>query len=112
MLKSISNKRMGILLMLSSSMCVCIGQLCWKLSAQSGYLYLLAGFALYGLGTLLMLTAYKFGSLSVLQPMLSINYVFTILLGWYILHETITPMKVIGTLIITVSVILIGGGDD
>ena len=106
------SNRAGILLMLGSSLCVCVGQLFWKLGAANIMMFLLAGFVLYGAGALLMLCAYKFGSLSVLQPMLSMNYVFTLLLAWFVLNETITPMKFAGISIITISVILIGRADD
>lgn len=108
----VKTNRIGILLMLCSSLCVCVGQLLWKLSALDSMGFLIAGFALYSVGALLMLCAYKFGSLSVLQPMLSMNYVFTLLLASFVLNEIITPMKFIGILIITLSVILIGRGGD
>lgn len=73
---------------------------------------LLLGFALYALGALIMIFAYRFGSLSVLQPMLSLNYVFSIILANAVLKEQITPLKAIGVIIIILGVILIGGGDD
>lgn len=73
---------------------------------------LLLGFALYALGALIMIFAYRFGSLSVLQPMLSLNYVFIIILANAVLNEQITPLKAIGVFIIILGVILIGGGDD
>ena len=98
--------------MLLSSFCVCLGQLFWKLSVDNNILYLIIGFGLYGIGALLMLYAYKFGSLSVLQPMLSANYVFTIILATTILKEEINLVKIIGILIIIIGVILIGGGDE
>ncbi len=97
--------------MLVSSIFACTGQLLWKLSANGNIILLLCGFCLYGLGALVMLYAYKFGSLSVLQPILSANYIFTIILGGLILKEVITIKKVIGILIIMVGVILIGGGE-
>jgi undecaprenyl phosphate-alpha-L-ara4N flippase subunit ArnE len=105
--------------MVFSSMCVCIGQLCWKLSASgnagasggASALYLCAGFLLYGIGALAMLAAYKFGSLSILQPILSINYPFTIILARLVLNEAITVYQIIGIIIITGSVILIGSSD-
>ena len=106
------NNRIGIPLMLCSALCVCVGQLFWKLGAANVMVFLLAGFVLYGTGALLMLCAYKYGSLSVLQPMLSMNYVFTPLLARFVLNETITPMKFAGIVIITISVILIGRADD
>ena len=71
MIESIQKNKKGILLMLVSSICVCVGQLLWKLSATQGLIFMLAGFAFYGAGALIMIIAYKFGKLSVLQPMLS-----------------------------------------
>ncbi|BBK78196.1 EamA family transporter [Clostridium butyricum] len=112
MIESLKKNKKGILLMLLSSICVCIGQLLWKLSNTNGIMLLILGFALYGLGALIMIVAYKFGSLSVLQPMLSLNYVLSIILATTILDEKITLMKIIGVLVIIAGVILIGGGDD
>ena len=70
------------------------------------------GFVFYGIGALIMLIAYRFGSLSVSQPMLSTNYVLSILLGAVVLKEVVTIRKVIGVLVIMAGVILIGGGDE
>lgn len=50
--------------------------------------------------------------LSVLQPVLSLNYILSSLLGFFILNETITSNKLLGILIITIGVILISGGDS
>ena len=112
MRESFAKNRTGILLMLISSICACVGQLLWKLSAEQGIWIALAGFAFYGMGALIMLIAYRFGSLSVLQPMLSMNYVLGIILGALVLKEAVTIKKVIGVLVIMVGVILIGGGDE
>ena len=112
MWKSIKNNRTGMLMMGASSACVCLGQLFWKLSANSGILYLFLGFALYGLGALLMLFAYGHGKLSILQPMLSLNYVFTIIIGYFVLDEVVDIFKIIGVITIIIGVILIGGSDD
>ena len=112
MLESLKKNRKGILLMLLSSICVCIGQLLWKISGTNGIVFLMIGFIFYGVGALVMIVAYKFGSLSVLQPILSLNYIITIILAKSILNESITLFKVVGILIIMVGVILIGGGDD
>lgn len=106
----IKNKK-GILLMLVSSICACVGQLFWKLSAEYGIGIMLAGFVCYGLGALIMLIAYRYGSLSVLQPMLSMNYVLSIVLGAAVLKEPVTILKVTGILVIMAGVTLIGGGD-
>lgn len=112
MKESLLKNRTGILLMLVSSVFACLGQLLWKIATDKGLVFLLIGFAFYAVGALVMLVAYKFGSLSVLQPMISLNYVLSLILAVTILKEPITIMRVIGVLVIMIGVILIGGGDD
>jgi len=112
MVNSLRKNKKGICLMLISSLFVCIGQLFWKLSIDGNLLFLIVGFGFYGIGAMIMLYAYKFGSLSVLQPMLSANYIFTILLAAFVLHEPLTIIKIIGIFIITIGVIFIGGGES
>ena len=46
-----------------------------------------------------------------MQPLLSLNYVLSIVLGATVLKETITTVKVIGVLVIIAGVLLIAGGD-
>lgn len=98
--------------MLLSSLCVCIGQLLWKLSAGLGIGALLLGFGFYGVGALVMIIAYRFGKLSVLQPMLSLNYVLSIILAAVILKERVSLLKCIGVLVIIAGVVMIAGGDE
>lgn len=112
MLESLKKNKKGILLIILSSIFVCFGQLLWKLSNTQGMIYLLGGFILYGIGALVMIIAYRFGSLSVLQPMLSLNYIFTIIFAKTILNESLTLIKIIAILIIILGVVLIGGGDN
>ena len=95
------NLKKGIGLMVLSSVCACVGQLGWKLFAlQADLRWLLAGFSLYFIGALLMIVAYRFGKLSVLQPILSLNYVFSLLLAAIVLSEHISVLKIIGVLFI------------
>lgn len=110
MIDSFKKNRTGILMMLCSAVCVCFGQLCWKL-ADRGFLWLIIGFALYGTGALIMLFAYKHGSLSVLQPMLASNYILGVVLAVFILHEAVKWYNLIGILLILIGVVLIAGGD-
>lgn len=112
MKESFIKNKYGILLMLISSMCVCIGQLLWKISLKYGFIAIAIGFIFYGIGALAMLVAYKYGKLSVLQPMLSLNYVLSLILARVILKEKITIIKGIGVIIIIIGVIFIVGGDQ
>lgn len=59
-----------------------------------------------------MLMAYRHGKLSVLQPVLSLNYVLSIILGALVLQENVTLFKCIGILFIIAGVIFIAGGDE
>jgi len=112
MIESFQKNKKGILLMLVSSICACVGQLLWKLSAKQGIFVMLLGFCFYGAGAFVMLIAYRFGKLSVLQPMLSMNYALSIVLGAVLLREPVTILKCVGVLIIISGVTLIAGGDE
>lgn len=91
----------GIAIMLFSSLLTCTGQLCWKLSAQENtLLFILIGFALYGMGAVCMILALRFGELSVLHPMLGLGYVLSILLGNVVLREPFEIKKLIGIAVI------------
>jgi undecaprenyl phosphate-alpha-L-ara4N flippase subunit ArnE len=70
------------------------------------------GFLLYGAGFTAMVSAYKYGSVSKLQPVLSLNYVFAVLLGFCVLGESVTLHKIAGILIIAASVAAIGSSAD
>jgi undecaprenyl phosphate-alpha-L-ara4N flippase subunit ArnE len=59
-----------------------------------------------------MIAAYKFGKVSVLQPMLSLNYIFAVILGYLVLGEPLKIKKCIGILIIMASVIVIGSSKE
>jgi len=70
--------------------------------------YILGGFAVYGVGALSMILAYRYGELSVLQPMNSMSYVFSTILAVLILHEKIPLVNIAGIMLIISGVILIG----
>lgn len=48
-----------------------------------------------------MLAACRFGSLSTLQPIDSVSYVISTVLGWAVFNEAITAGQVTGILVIT-----------
>lgn len=110
-IQSIKKNLKGIILMVISALFVSVGQLFWKFSDGSNMKFLLIGFACYGLGALIMVVAFRFGSLSVLHPLMSIGYVFAIILGITQLHENVSVVQYIAVAMIMLGVILIGGGD-
>ena len=113
--KSFEKNKKGIALMLFSSFCVCLGQLFWKLASTGEGMnipHLICGFILYGIGAVVMILAYRYGSLSVLQPMLAANYIFAPVIAAIVLNEAILPMRIVGIVVIIAGILLIGGGDD
>lgn len=112
MIESVQKNKKGILLMICSSICACVGQLLWKMSATYGLFVMLLGFVFYGVGALIMIRAYKYGKLSVLQPILSMNYVLSIVLAAVVLKENIAWVKCLGVIIIIIGVVFVAGGDE
>ena len=105
----------GILLMLCSSLLVALGQMCWKLFQGMGFsspgiMVLLLGFILYSAGAVVMISAFRFGELSVLHPFLSASYVFAVIIGFFVLHETISVLKLCSIAVIGFGLILLGVG--
>jgi len=97
----------GIILMVVSSLFTCTGQLMWKLAATGRAAEIVIGFGCYGVGALLMLIAYRFGELSVLQPILGLSYVLSLLAGWTWLGEQITAGRVIGVAAVVAGVAMV-----
>jgi undecaprenyl phosphate-alpha-L-ara4N flippase subunit ArnE len=101
-------KYIGILLMLLCAACLCLGQLVWKLMPGYNVIYLLGGFAIYAVGAMSMILAYRYGELSALQPINSMSYVFSTILAVLILHEKVLPVTIAGIALIVSGVIVIG----
>jgi undecaprenyl phosphate-alpha-L-ara4N flippase subunit ArnE len=101
-------KYTGILLMLFCALCLSLGQLVWKLMPGYDIIYLLGGFVIYAAGALSMTLAYRFGELSVLQPMNSMSYVFSAIIAVFILHEKMPLINIAGIALIICGVIIIG----
>ena len=71
---------------------------------------LLAGYALYGINTLLMVLALRDGELSMLYPIIALTYVWVTLLSYGLLHETPNFFKNVGITTIMVGVGVLGRG--
>jgi drug/metabolite transporter (DMT)-like permease len=110
--ESIKKNQVGIFFIFISSITLAIGQYYWKISAGHLLIPLLFGFALYFIGAISMIIAYKYGSLSVLHPMMSFSYVFAFFLGFFFLNEVVSMAKIGGLVLIILGIVMIGGGDD
>lgn len=111
-ISSLKKNQKGITLILLSSICTTAGQYMWKISAMHNLFYIMIGFCFYGIGAVGMIIAFKYGSFSVIHPMMSMGYVFTVIISYLFLHEIINFQKVIGILFIMVGVAFIGVGDE
>ena len=109
--RSLAQNWKGMAFMSASALTVAVGQLLWKFSEGTNLFLLASGFVSYGLGSLLMVVAFKFGKLSVVHPVLSLSYVFGIAFGYFFLGEMLRPMQFAAVAMIMSGVILIGGGD-
>lgn len=109
---SLKKNKTGMIIMVMSALTSSVGQYFWKASGGKDLLIIFFGFAFYGIGALCMITAFKYGSFSVLHPMQSLSYIFALFIGYFMLNEAITPQKIIGLLIIFFGVVMIGVGDE
>ena len=71
---------------------------------------LIKGISLYIIATVFYVFALREGHLSVLYPMVSLTYIFIIMLSVKKLHEPLNKFKIIGTSLIIIGIILIGLG--
>ena len=69
---------------------------------------LVAGYALYGLSTFLLVLALRDGELSLLYPVIALTYVWVTMLSVTAFHETVNPFKIVGITVIVVGVAVLG----
>ncbi|MDR0652440.1 MAG: hypothetical protein LBG12_03935 [Synergistaceae bacterium] len=108
----------GVSLMLLCSVCLCAGQLIWKVmpawKAMPGMnlIYLGSGFAIFAFGAAAMVLAYRYGELSALQPLNSLTYVFSQLIGVFVFSEPVSAVKLLGVAAVVAGVALIGSAGN
>lgn len=71
---------------------------------------LIAGYALYGVMTVMIVVAYKDGELSVLYPVISLSYVWVTALSYLVFHDSLNVWKLTGLAFIIGGVAVIGRG--
>lgn len=101
---NISKKAVALVLM--SALCTTTGQLFWKLSAESSQrpFWIILGFGLYAIGAISLINAMRYGEMSVVHPMMSIGFIFTLLNGNIFLGEQVTSGQVLGVCIIMLGI--------
>ena len=85
-----------------------------KLNLGLRYLFLngrlLIGITLFGTSSLAYVVGLRHGELSVLYPLVSLGYIWTLLWSALFLKERITRNKLLGLLLIVLGIVLIGFG--
>lgn len=70
--------------------------------------WLLSGYSLYAMSTVLLVLALKHGQLSLLYPVISLTYVWVTFLSVIVFHEVLNPYKIAGIVLIVMGVGVLG----
>lgn len=76
----------------------------WKMATNP---YVVIGLGIYVIGTVFWLTALSRVDLSYAYPFASLSYVVMLIASWWILDENISLLRVIGSVVVILGVILI-----
>lgn len=71
---------------------------------------LVAGYALYAVFCVMMILALREGELSVIYPIISLAYIWVTVLSYFIFHDTLNSLKLIGILSVILGVAMLGRG--
>jgi multidrug transporter EmrE-like cation transporter len=69
---------------------------------------LVAGYALYGMSTLLLILALRHGELSLLYPVIALTYVWVSIISVFYFREVMNPFKLLGIAVIVLGVGILG----
>lgn len=84
-----------------------VDQLPTVLWSMATNLWVVFGLLIYVTGTVFWLAALSRVDLSYAYPFASLSYVVMLAASWFIFHENITPLRLVGTLVVALGVILI-----
>ena len=73
---------------------------------------LFAGYAMYGLFTIIMVFALQHGELSMLYPIMALSYVWVAIGSVVFVHESISVMQMMGVAVIVSGVAVLGRGGE
>lgn len=117
------NNTKAILLVLICVVIASVGQILLKLGSESFSLIsiqsilsqitnipLIIGIIFYAIAAGVMILAFRLGDLSVVYPVMALNYVVVSVLSKVILAEQISGQRIMGLILICIGVIFIGTG--
>ncbi|MBS3124400.1 multidrug transporter [Candidatus Woesearchaeota archaeon] len=111
----------GIMLMVICTIFTALGQLFFKFGSSTIQLNiwslitnynLIIGFFFYGLGAILLVVALKFGPLSLLFPIVSLNFIWVTVISSVVFKEVINSFKINALILIIIGIFLIGGSES
>jgi drug/metabolite transporter (DMT)-like permease len=119
-----AKRRQAVLIIIAGTFLVAVAQLLIKSGANRlghtdligtaiGILTippLFAGYCLYAIFAVMMIYALRHGELSVLFPLISLGFVWVAILSVVIFHESMSPLKGVGIVIIVAGVATLGRG--
>ena len=76
----------------------------WKMATNP---YVIVGLGIYVIGTIFWLTALSRVDLSYAYPFASLSYVVMLIASWWLLDENISVLRIIGSIVVILGVILI-----
>jgi len=103
------NFNKGVFLILAAAVTGALGQLLWKIGTDSphGWIWYVIGFGVAGFSAILMMLSFQFGEVSILQPLMSVGYIVSIVLGYLFFAEPITMTKIIGTVFVIIGAVIL-----
>jgi multidrug transporter EmrE-like cation transporter len=111
----------GAVLVASSTLVIAVAQVFLKQGSSliDGTLksillnpWIIFGFAFYGLATILLITALKYGNLSTLYPIIGLGYVWVCLFSFFLFKEVISWLDIGGISLIVFGVAMLGVSAD
>ena len=69
---------------------------------------ILTGLFIYGIGAALWLVVLSHLDVTVAYPLVGVSFLITMLLGAVLLNEAVTPMRILGTVLVATGCILVG----
>jgi len=108
----------AFLIMVFSTLFTAGGQIFLKLSSAEislNWLSLLnlnlfLGFVVYGIATFTMLYAFKLADLSLMYPLISLSFIWVLLIGYFLFNEPITLLKTTAIIFIMVGAVFMKKG--
>jgi drug/metabolite transporter (DMT)-like permease len=118
-MKKGETKRIAIVLILLATLLISVGQALFKLTSDNlemtimgtiGNYFLWIALVVFFISGLMLISAFKYGELSTLYPVISTSYVWVILISIFFFKEHVNLLEWVGIGVIIVGVILVGVG--